>query len=43
MRVLLLTGPGGDAQGWGDLKVTESVAEACNAVGHPARIAFVET
>jgi D-alanine-D-alanine ligase len=43
MKVLLLTGPGGDAQGWGDLKVTESVAEACAATGHPARIAFVET
>ena len=43
MRVLLLTGPGGDAQGWGDLSVTKSVAEACEATGHPARIAFVET
>ena len=43
MRVLLLTGPGGDAQGWGDLKVTQSVADAATAVGHPARIAFVET
>lgn len=43
MRVLLLTGPGGDAQGWGDLNVTTSVAEACDATGHPARIAFVET
>jgi D-alanine-D-alanine ligase len=43
MRVLLLTGPGGDAQGWGDLSVTKSVADAAAAVGHPARIAFVET
>jgi D-alanine-D-alanine ligase len=43
MRVLLLTGPGGDAQGWGDMDVTKSVAEAAVAVGHPARIAFVET
>jgi D-alanine-D-alanine ligase len=43
MRVLLLTGPGGDAQGWGDLNVTKSIAEAATAVGHPARIAFVET
>jgi len=43
MKVLLLTGPGGDAQGWGDLHVTEAVAEASSAVGHPARIAFVET
>ncbi len=43
MRVLLLTGPGGDAQGWGDRHVTESVAAAATAAGHPARIAFVET
>ncbi|HOG28012.1 MAG TPA: hypothetical protein PLT35_01925 [Vicinamibacterales bacterium] len=43
MRILLLTGPGGDAQGWGDMHVTESVAEAASAVGHPARIAFAET
>ncbi|MCX6550109.1 MAG: hypothetical protein NTY02_03705 [Acidobacteria bacterium] len=43
MKVLLLTGPGGDAQGWGDLSVTRSVADAATAVGHPARIAFVET
>lgn len=43
MRVLLLTGPGGDAQGWGDLKVTQAVADAADAAGHPARIAFVET
>jgi D-alanine-D-alanine ligase len=43
MRVLLLTGPGGDAQGWGDLEVTKSVAAAADAVGHPARIAFVNT
>ena len=43
MKVLLLTGPGGDAQGWGDLRVTESIAEAANAVGHQSRIAFVET
>ncbi len=43
MRVLLLTGPGGDAQGWGDLHVTEEIAAAATAVGHPARIAFVNT
>jgi len=43
MRVLLLTGPGGDAQGWGDMSVTQSVADAATAGGHPARIAFVET
>jgi D-alanine-D-alanine ligase len=43
MRILLLTGPGGDAQGWGDLQVTESIREAAIAAGHPARIAWVET
>jgi D-alanine-D-alanine ligase len=43
MRVLLLTGPGGDAQGWGDLNVTKSVAEAAEASGHEARIAYVES
>jgi D-alanine-D-alanine ligase len=43
MRILLLTGPGGDAQGWGDLGVTRSVCEACDASGHCARIAWVES
>jgi D-alanine-D-alanine ligase len=43
MRILLLTGPGGDAQGWGDLAVTESVRAATEAAGHAAHIAFVET
>jgi D-alanine-D-alanine ligase len=43
MRILLLTGPGGDAQGWGDLAVTESVKQAAEASGHTAEIAFVET
>jgi D-alanine-D-alanine ligase len=43
MRVLLLTGPGGDAQGWGDLNVTRCVAAAAEACGHAAPIAFVET
>jgi len=43
MKILLLTGPGGDAQGWGDLNVTKSVAEAAEASGYEARIAFVET
>ena len=42
MRVLLLTGPGGDAQGWGDLEVTKSVAAAAEASGHASRIAWVE-
>lgn len=41
MRILLLTGPGGDAQGWGDMKVTESMREALASLGHAARIAYV--
>ena len=42
MRVLLLTGPGGDAQGWGDMTVTLSVADANGASGYSAAIAYVE-
>ncbi len=41
MRILLLTGPGGDAQGWGDMKVTESLRAAAESLGHPTRIASV--
>ncbi|MBE3111272.1 MAG: ATP-grasp domain-containing protein [Acidobacteria bacterium] len=41
MRIVLLTGPGGDAQGWGDMKVTESIREAAESLGYPARIAYV--
>lgn len=43
MRVLLLTGPGGDAQGWGPMDVTRSVAQAIEASGYGAEIAYVET
>jgi D-alanine-D-alanine ligase len=43
MRVLLLTGPGGDAQGWGDIEVTRSVKSAIEASGSSARIAWVVT
>ena len=43
MRILLLTGPGGDAQGWGDLSVTKCVGEAAGACGHSTQIAWVET
>ena len=42
MRMVLLTGPGGDAQGWGDMKVTEAVAQAAEASGHATRVAWVE-
>jgi D-alanine-D-alanine ligase len=41
MNIVLLTGPGGDAQGWGDMKVTESMREAAVSLGHTARIAYV--
>src|SRR5512136_3460842 len=41
MRILLLTGPGGDAPGWGHIKVTESMREAAESLGHPTRIAYV--
>jgi len=41
MRIVLLTGPGGDAQGWGDMKVTESVRDAAESLGHPTWIAYV--
>jgi len=41
MKILLLTGPGGDAQGWGDMKVTEAVRAAAESLGHPTRIASV--
>jgi len=30
-KVLIVTGPGGDAQGWGDMKVTETMCETLNA------------
>ncbi len=43
MNVLLLTGPGGDAQGWGPLDVTRAMAEALEASGDAAEIAWVET
>lgn len=41
MRIVLLTGPGGDAQGWGDMKVTESMREAAESLGHRTSIAYV--
>ncbi len=40
-KVLIITGPAGDAQGWGDLSVTESVCEAIKEKGNDAEIAFV--
>jgi len=42
-KILIITGPGGDAQGWGDLDVTKTLCEALNANGRLAQIAFVNT
>ncbi len=42
-KVLIITGPAGDAQGWGDLSVTESVCQAIIDSGNDAQIAFVTT
>ena len=42
-KVLLITGPGGDAQGWGDMAVTEEIAKAIEASGKKAEIAFITT
>ncbi len=41
-RILIITGPGGDAQGWGDLNVTKTLCEALNAKGKSAEIAYVK-
>jgi D-alanine-D-alanine ligase len=40
-KVLIITGPAGDAQGWGDLSVTENVCQAIKDMGNDAEIAFV--
>ncbi len=42
-KVLLITGPAGDAQGWGDIKVTQEIAKAIKVSGKEAEIAFVST
>ncbi len=43
MFTIGLTGPGGDAQGWGDLSVTKTLCDALNSNGKSAEIAFVNT
>jgi len=40
-KILLITGPAGDAQGWGDINVTQSIKKAIDDSGKSARIAFV--
>ncbi|MBA3011524.1 MAG: hypothetical protein KKF12_20735 [Proteobacteria bacterium] len=42
-KILLITGPAGDAQGWGDISVTQEMARAIEASGKAAEIAFVST
>jgi len=42
-RVLIITGPGGDAQGWGNLDVTQTLCQALNTDGTSAELAFVNT
>ncbi|MGB5986777.1 MAG: ATP-grasp domain-containing protein [Desulfobacterales bacterium] len=42
-RVLIITGAAGDAQGWGDLGVTETLRDALLAGGYEARIEFVRS
>ena len=40
-RILLITGPGGDAQGWGNMAVTQAIAKAINGSGKFSDIASV--
>ncbi|HNS54588.1 MAG TPA: hypothetical protein PKH25_07420 [Syntrophales bacterium] len=42
-KVLIVTGPGGDAQGWGDMKVTETLCRTLNSGDLAAEIAYVTT
>ncbi len=42
-KILIITGPAGDAQGWGDLAVTKTLCDALNTRGKSAEIAFVKT
>ncbi|PIP36680.1 MAG: hypothetical protein COS92_06045 [Desulfobacterales bacterium CG07_land_8_20_14_0_80_52_14] len=42
-KILITTGPGGEAQGWGDIKVTKTLCDALNFNGKSAEIVFVET
>jgi len=39
-RVLIITGPGGDAQGWGNLEVTKTLSDALNSDGKSSEIAL---
>ena len=41
-NIVLVTGPGGDAQGWGDMHVSEAVRDAVKAGGYECRIVWAE-
>jgi len=41
-KVLIITGPGGDAQGWGNLEVTEELCHSLNSAGKSAEIVYVD-
>ncbi|HEY6873389.1 MAG TPA: hypothetical protein VI298_11755 [Geobacteraceae bacterium] len=43
MRILLITGPGGTAQGWGDLGTTEKIRDTLAAAGSDAQILYIES
>ena len=42
-KILIITGPAGDAQGWGDLEVTRQLRDSLSSAGKTAEIVFVET
>lgn len=42
-KVLIITGPAGDAQGWGDLEVTKKLCQAIIDSGFDAQISFVSS
>ena len=41
-KVLILTGPAGDAQGWGNLDVTSQLCETLNTDNRSAEVVFLE-
>lgn len=42
-KILIITGPGGDAQGWGNMAATEDLCAALNSGDKSAEIAYVKT
>ena len=41
-KILILTGPAGDAQGWGDFEVTRQLCDTLNTANMAAEIVFIE-